>query len=300
MTGNENEVETEEGAELTAGEIWRQRLQRFRARVRSGVPFVLGVVAALLAFLLYGVLVPPPPQITAREVSDTVANAMASATPRPAFSEQVYQAILPSLVLIEAQSPAPSTGSNNTGSTNNGKAEESLGSGVVVDDAGDILTSLHVVANATDIQVTFADGTQSSAQVMTQQPENDIAVLRADQPPAQIVPATLGNPNSLRPGDEAYAVGSPFGLYGSMSAGIVSGLGRSFQPVGSNQELKNLIQIDAAVNPGNSGGPLLNRNGQVVGIVVGILNPTDQRVFIGIGFAVPIDLAGGALGSPPD
>jgi S1-C subfamily serine protease len=287
MTGNENEVE--ESADLTAGEVWRRRLQRFRARVRSGVPFVLGVVAALIAFLLYGVLAPAPHQLTAREVSDTVANAMASATPRPAFSEQVYQAILPSLVLIEAQSPGA-----------DGKADDSLGSGVVVDDAGDILTSLHVVASATDIQLTFADGTQSSAQVMIRQPENDIAVLRADQPPAQIVPATLGNPNAMRPGDEAYAVGNPFGLYGSMSAGVVSSLGRSFQPVGSNQELKNLIQIDAAVNPGNSGGPLLNRYGQVVGIVVGILNPTDQRVFIGIGFAVPIDLAGGALGSPPD
>jgi S1-C subfamily serine protease len=287
MFGNEDEVE--ESADLTAGEVWRQRLLRLRARIRSGVPFVLGVVAALIAFLLYGVLTPAPHQLTAREVSDTVANAMASATPRPAFSEQVYQAILPSLVLIQAQSPGA-----------DGKSEDSLGSGVVVDDAGDILTSLHVVTAATDIQLTFADGTQSSAQVLIRQPENDIAVLRADQPPAQIVPATLGNPNAMRPGDEAYAVGNPFGLYGSMSAGVVSGLGRSFQPVGSHQELKNLIQIDAAVNPGNSGGPLLNRYGQVVGIVVGILNPTDQRVFIGIGFAVPIDLAGGALGSPPD
>jgi S1-C subfamily serine protease len=289
MTRNEDEIDIEESAELTAGETWRKRLQRLRARVRSGVPFVLGVIAALIAFLLYGVLTPAPHQLTAREVNDTVANAMASATPRPAFSEQVYQVILPSLVLIEAQSPGT-----------DGKAEEALGSGVVVDDAGDILTSLHIVASATAIQLTFADGTQSSAQVLVRQPENDIAVLRADQPPAHIVPAVLGNPNAMRPGDEAYAVGSPFGLYGSMSAGVVSGLGRSFQPVGSHQELKDLIQIDAAVNPGNSGGPLLNRYGQVVGIVVGILNPTDQRVFIGIGFAVPIDLAGGALGSPPD
>jgi S1-C subfamily serine protease len=291
MAGNESEIEVEESSDLTAGEVWRRRLQRLRARARSGLPFVLGVIAALTAFLLYGVFAPAPHQLTAREVSDTVANAMASATPRPAFSEQVYQAILPSLVLIEAESPTISDTS---------KTEGSLGSGVVVDDAGDILTSLHVVTAATNIVVTFADGTQSSAQVMIQQPENDIAVLRADKPPAQIVPATLGNPNALRPGDEAYAVGSPFGLYGSMSAGVVSGLGRSFQPMGSHQELKNLIQIDAAVNPGNSGGPLLNRYGQVVGIVVGILNPTDQRVFIGIGFAVPIDLAGGALGSPPD
>ncbi len=295
MIGND-ENEIEEGADLTAGEIWRQRLQRLRVRLRSGVPFVLGVVAALVALLLYGLLFPPPPPLSASEVSNTVANAMASATPRPAFSEQAYQAVMPAVVLVEAQSPATNT--NTTGDKS--KAMESLGSGVVVDDAGDILTSLHVVASADNIRVTFADGTQSDAQVTTRQPENDIAVLRASQPPAKIVPATLGSPNSLRPGDEAYAIGSPFGLYGSISAGIVSGLGRSFQPMGSNQELKNLIQIDAAVNPGNSGGPLVNRYGQVVGIVAGILNPTDQRVFIGIGFAVPIDLAGGALGSPPD
>jgi S1-C subfamily serine protease len=158
---------------------------------------------------------------------------------------------------------------------------------------------LHVVADASDIQLTFADGTQSSAQVTVKQPENDIAVLRANQPPAQLVPATLGNPNVMSVGDEAFAVGNPFGLYSSMSAGVISGFDRTFQPVSSTQKLQNLIQIDAAVNPGNSGGPLLNRNGQVIGIVIGILNPTEQRVFIGIGFAVPINIAGGAVGSPP-
>jgi S1-C subfamily serine protease len=102
----------------------------------------------------------------------------------------------------------------------------------------------------------------------------------------------------MRVGDEAYAVGNPFGLYGSMSAGVISGFGRSFNPPNSDQKLHDLIQIDAAVNPGNSGGPLLNRDGQVVGIVVGIVNPTEQEVFIGIGFAVPIDIAGSAAGLP--
>jgi S1-C subfamily serine protease len=85
-----------------------------------------------------------------------------------------------------------------------------------------------------------------------------------------------------------------------MSAGVISGFDRSFQPATSKQLLKGLIQIDAAVNPGNSGGPLLNRNGEVIGIVTGIVNPTEQNVFIGIGFAVPITTAGGAFGSPPD
>jgi S1-C subfamily serine protease len=170
---------------------------------------------------------------------------------------------------------------------------------VVVDDRGDILTALHVVANADNIQLTFADGTKSSAQVVARQPENDIAVLRASQPPQQLVPAVLGNPNALRIGDEAYVVGNPFGLYGSMSAGVISGLNRSFRRPDGGQRLQGLIQIDAAVNPGNSGGPLVNRNGEVVGIVTALLNPTEQEVFIGIGFAVPITTAGGAVGSPP-
>jgi serine protease Do len=167
--------------------------------------------------------------------------------------------------------------------------ENGLGSGVIIDDAGDILTSLHVVANATDIQVTFADGSKSQARVTTTQPENDIAVLSPNRPPAQIVPAVLGNPNEMQVGDDAYVVGNPFGLYGSMSAGVISGFDRSFQPATSKQVLKGLIQIDAAVNPGNSGGPLLNLDGKVVGINAAILGASGGN--IGIGFAIPMNLA---------
>ena len=104
----------------------------------------------------------------------------------------------------------------------------------------------------------------------------------------------------MQVGDEAYVVGNPFGLYSSMSAGVISGFNRTFQPNNSDLTLKGLIQVDAAVNPGNSGGPLLNRAGQVIGIVEGIANPTEQDVFIGIGFAIPINVAGGAAGLPPD
>jgi len=285
MSGNE----AERNGASTAWELWRGRLKRLRTRARSAVPFVSGVFAALVALLVYSARVPGPHQLTAREVDDTVANALASATPPPAFSVAAYQAIQPSLVLIQAQSQGTS-----------GKEEDSLGSGVVIDDAGDIMTALHVVANADGVRLTFADGTQSSAMVAIKQPENDIAVLRPSQPPAQLVPAILGNPAAIRVGDEAYAAGNPFGLYGSISAGIVSGLNRSFQPPDNGRQLQGLIQIDAAVNPGNSGGPLLNRDGQVIGIIVGLVNPTKENVFIGIGLAVPIDVAGGAMGSPPD
>jgi S1-C subfamily serine protease len=181
-----------------------------------------------------------------------------------------------------------------------GKSEDSLGTGTIVNANGDILTSLHVVANATSIQVTFADGTSSTATIATQQPQNDVAVLKADKLPAQFVPAVLGNPNAMRVGDEAYVVGNPYGLYSSMSAGVISGFNRTFQPTNTNLNLKGLIQIDAAVNPGNSGGPLLNRYGEVIGIVEGLVNPTNQDFFVGIGFAIPINVAGGAAGLPPD
>jgi S1-C subfamily serine protease len=156
-----------------------------------------------------------------------------------------------------------------------------------------------VVQGADEIQLTFADGTESSGQVIVEQPENDIAVLSANQLPQVLVPATLGNPGAMKVGDEAFAVGNPFGLYSSLSAGVISGFGRSFQPTDSGVRLEDLIQVDAAVNPGNSGGPLLNRAGQVVGIVVGIVNPTDDEFFVGIGFAVPIQTAAAAAGSPP-
>lgn len=269
-------------------EIWRGRLRRFGARARSAAPFASGVLAALLALWLYNVLVPPPQPLTVRQVNDTVAQALASATPPPAFSARVYSVIWPSLILIQVNHQSKDK-----------EHAESLGSGVIINDSGDILTSLHVVTNATDILVTFADGTQSAAQIIAAQPENDIAVIRALQPPASFVPATLGNPNALRVGDEAYVVGNPFGLYSSMSTGVISGFDRSFKNPESHQTLEGLIQIDAAVNPGNSGGPLLNRYGQVVGIVAALINPTEQDVFIGIGFAVPITLAGGGVGLPP-
>ncbi len=274
-------------------ELWRRRVHRLwarvRARLRSVLPFALGVLAAFVALILYSALFPAPPPLTARDVSDTVAQALASATPPPAFSAEVYAAIQPSFVYIQVQTPNAAC-----------KSEGGVGSGVIVDAAGDILTSLHVVTQATSIQVMFADGTKSNAQMINAQPQDDIAVLRPSQLPPQVVPAVLGNPNAVHVGDEAYVVGNPLGLYGSLSAGVISGLDRSFTPPNSKQKLQGLIQIDAAVNPGNSGGPLLNRYGQVIGVVTALVNPSGQDAFAGIGFAVPIDVAGGAAGMPPD
>jgi S1-C subfamily serine protease len=172
-----------------------------------------------------------------------------------------------------------------------------LGAGVIVNEDGAILTARHVIAGASEVEVTFADGTEARAQVASEDPENDIAVLMADRPPEVIVPAVLGSASALHVGDEAYAVGHPLGLTGSLSAGVISGLERSI-PLGDGQTLEGLIQFDAAVNRGNSGGPLLNRDGQVIGIVTALANPSEQGYFIGIGFAVPIGTATGGAAGP--
>ena len=237
----------------------------------------------------YNFLFPGTQQLTAEQMNTAIVNVLASATPRPAYSAQVYQVIQPSVVLIRTDFQGET-----------GDIEKGVGSGVIINDQGDILTSLHVVADATDIVITFADGTESGGFVLDSQPELDIAVLRAFLGPEVIVPATLGNPGSMRVGDEAYVVGNPFGLYNSMSSGVISGFNRAFQPPNTDQVIEGLIQVDAAINPGNSGGPLLNRSGHVIGVVTGIINPTEDSFFVGIGFAVPINVAAaGGAGLPP-
>ena len=269
-------------------EALKGRIQNMVTRLRRGMPFASGAFAALLVLFFYNLLIVRPNQLTVEDVNASVAIAMASATPAPANSALVYQVIEPSLVLIQVEEKHQDA-----------ESDFGLGSGVVVDSFGNILTSLHVVNGATTIKVTFADGTESEAEIVNTMPERDIAVLQAYDTPLSVVPAVLGNPNSMRVGDEAYVVGNPFGLYGSMSSGVISGFDRVFRVSNSNLEIPGMIQFDAAANPGNSGGPLLNRSGHVIGIVTGLINPTDDTFFVGIGFAVPITVAVGGMGSPP-
>ena len=122
-------------------------------------------------------------------------------------------------------------------------------------------------------------------------------MLVADQNPSIIVPAVLGG--GVRIGDDTFALGNPLGLAGSISAGVISGLGRTVPVDDEGRVLEDLIQFDAAVNPGSSGGPLLDRNARVVGIVTALVNPDGEDSFTGIGFAVPIQAAAGGAGAPP-
>jgi len=214
--------------------------------------------------------------------SGVVGKAIEELESKPPASAALYQQILPSLVQIEANRPS--------------SEDARLGAGVIVNRAGRILTALHVVDGAARVRVSFVDGTRSIAWIAATDPANDIAVLKPDRGPGVVVPAVLGGGSQV--GDEAYAVGHPLGYAGSLSAGVISGLDRSAE--GENgRRLEGLIQFDTAVNPGNSGGPLLNHAGQVIGIVTALANPSRDGYFIGLGFAVPIGTAGGAADAPP-
>jgi S1-C subfamily serine protease len=191
---------------------------------------------------------------------------------------------------------APGSGGS---SDNDEEVEHGVGTGVVIIDKGVILTNLHVVSGADRIQVVFFDGLQAEASVSGVQPENDLAVLQASKIPDDLIAATMRSTADLTPGDRVLAVGFPFGIGPSASGGIVSGLKRAFRSPDGDHEMTNLIQFDAAANPGNSGGPLVTMDGEVVGIVTAILNPTPARTFLGIGFAVPIENAAAAAGLPP-
>ena len=230
--------------------------------------------------------------------------------PLQAAGLAAYQAILPSVVRVVGEPPAAAAApGKKAGKTGKALAPDSddadphegrsVGTGVVIVDKGLILTNLHVVEGAARITVTFADGSQSEAKVVNLMRDSDLAVLQALTIPDDLHAATMRSTAGLAPGEAVMAVGFPFGIGPSASQGVVSGLKREFRSPEGKRILNNLIQFDAAANPGNSGGPLITMDGHVVGIVTAIMNPNDQRTFIGIGFAVPIENAAAGAGLPP-
>jgi S1-C subfamily serine protease len=212
-----------------------------------------------------------------------------SASDAPLTVAQTYQTVLPSLVSIR------STGKAGSSSPARSMTESSTGTGVIANADGTILTANHVIAGAVAITVTYTDGTTAAAEVKSADPAQDIATLTPAKLPETLVPATLGG--GLKVGDDVVAMGNPLGLTASTTSGVVSGLNRTMARE-EGGDIAGLIQFDAAVNPGSSGGPLINDRGQVSGIVVALANPTDAGTFIGIGFAVPIGAAlGGGQGN---
>jgi S1-C subfamily serine protease len=254
------------------------------------VPLIAALpgLAALLFVLLQAGLAPKAIEITQEDVDAAVAKALET-VPIPSHSTKAFEAVRGSIVRVRAFMDGP----------DGGEIQGSVGTGVVILDKGVILTNIHVVAGAKRISVTFETGMESDAVVTGTRPEDDLAVLQAAAIPDDLMAATLQSTSGLQPGDFVTAVGFPFGIGPSVSSGVVSGLKREYRSPEGQRVLTNLIQFDAAANPGNSGGPLLNASGEVVGIVTGILNPTQQRVFVGIGFAVPIENAAMAVGVPP-
>ena len=249
------------------GKGWRWAI------VVAGVLVVAMVIIAALAFKLGSGSATSANRST--ETSTPSRTPAATATPLPVT--EMYRQVVPSLVLITT-------------------SKGSLGSGVIVTDTGIVLTANHVISGGGSISILFADGTKTSATVAGADPKIDIAALTPKKVPEVVVPATLGG--GIAVGSDVVAIGNPLGLRGSATTGIVSGLNRTAKTnVGS---LAGLIQFDAAVNPGSSGGPLLNSQGLVVGVVVSIADPGKDEAFAGIGFAVPIGTAlGGDSGPGP-
>src|SRR3954470_7169119 len=286
---------------------WKPFLQRNRRR--------LGIAAGALAVVLIATaawtLAPQVRGVSPADVEAAIQRALEANPPRPTAAD-AYEKILPSVVhvrgLMTEADPEPAKPEEKKEEKKEEKTAEdasvektpagNVGTGVVIVDTGIILTNLHVVNGAKRIRVTFFDGLESEAEVIGVRPEHDLAVLQAKKIPDDLFAATMRSTNGLRIGDEVVAVGFPFGIGPSASAGVISGLKREYQSQGK-KVLTNLIQFDAAVNPGNSGGPLVTLEGEVIGIVTGLLNPTEQRVFIGIAFAVPIENAHGAGGPHP-
>ena len=252
--------------------------------------FFAGLITATAIFGALLLSMPSQRALTQDDINAAVLHTL-STQELPSRAMRAAQTIGPSVVRVRGFSDDPK----------NPKGEEKqngVGSGVVISEEGVILTNLHVVQGSKKLRVTFADGFEAEATVVAVQPENDLAVIKAVKIPDDLQAATLGSTAKLLPGDEVVAVGFPFGIGPSVSAGVISGMNREFRNEGASV-LRGLIQFDAAANPGNSGGPLVNMSGEVIGVVTAILNPTSARTFIGIAFAATIESAGTALGVPP-
>jgi S1-C subfamily serine protease len=287
--GNPSSAITE-GASAQAERIsFGKRWHDFVARYDRFLWVGSAVMLALVVVFTHAWLTPGTRELTQNDINAAVLHTLENHT-LPSEAAKAYEVIRPSVVRVRRMEPDKPGGED---------VEKGVGTGVVIVDKGIILTNLHVVLGAKRVQVVFADGLEAEASVTGMQPEHDLAVLQAHKVPDDLVAATMRSTGDLAPGDRVIAVGFPFGIGPSVTAGVVSGLRREFVSPEGKRLLTNLIQFDAAANPGSSGGPLVTARGEVVGVVTAILNPSDQRFFVGVGFAVPIENAAAGAGIPP-
>jgi serine protease DegQ len=310
----------DEAAAPTFGARIFRWARKIATRHQRELPALLAVVAVLAVLGGWRLLHPEPRALSQWDIDNAVKYTLSHADTPPADTAVAAATVGPSVVRVEgylspehaaeqakAEQAAAKKDKNFSSvplRTPDGRQDmpEATGSGVVIDAKGDILTNLHVIRTTDRWVITFWDGSKSDADLVNTQPENDLAVIRAKVAPDDLKPATLATTGGLNPGDTVVAVGFPFGIGPSVSAGVIAGLKREFVDPDRKDEgghLTNLIQFDAAVNPGNSGGPLINRDGEVVGIVTAIYNPTGQHVYAGMSFAVPIENAAKAVGENP-
>ncbi len=305
------------------GAIGWAATRRFVARHDRAASIALSIAIMLLVYVGFSLVFPTPAALTQWDIDNAVKYTLEHTPDGPAQTTIAAATVAPSLVRVDgflspehAAQVAKEEAAAEKLAEKHGKKPpklpshpanpddvhpDSTGSGVVIDEKGNILTNLHVISSTDRWEITFADGSKSEAILITTKPETDLAVIRAKKVPDELKPATLASTKDLLPGDTVVAVGFPFGIGPSVSAGVVAGLKREFADPDDKDKssMKNLIQFDAAVNPGNSGGPLVNRDGEVVGIVTAIYNPSGARVFAGMAFAVPIENAASAVGQNP-
>jgi S1-C subfamily serine protease len=246
-----------------------------------------GALVGLCTVTLQGAFKPVAASLTQQDLDAAIARTLATKT-LPSPATKAYRAVRESIVRVRALGD---------GLEQDEYIQRATGTGVVILDKGVILTNLHVINGASRILVTFFTGLETEATVVSTKPESDLAVLQAREIPDDLRAATLRSSKTLTEGEHVTAVGFPFGIGPSVSAGVISGLGRQYQAPEGTRSISNLIQFDAAANPGSSGGPLVNAEGEVIGIVTAIL--TTVGTFSGIAFAVPIETAASAAGLPP-
>lgn len=298
-------------APAAAAPGWRARASAKLARLPAWSWGVVGALAIAVPTLWSQHARGPGQVLTQQDIDRAVLHTLQT-QPLPAAAAKAYEAVAGSVVRVVGRAHPPGTAEapKNGGKAGGVKPKTedqsdadddgaSVGSGVVIVDSGVILTNLHVVAGSRHIEVEFTDGLRSEASVINVMPENDLAVLRAHRIPDDLKSATMRSTGDLKPGDRVTAVGFPFGIGPSVSHGVISGLKREFRSPEGERVLTNLIQFDAMANPGSSGGPLVTDDGEVVGIVTAIYNPVQERFFVGIGFAVPIESAAAGAGLPP-